>query len=162
MLNNDGKVTVEEHDLVETFNDHYINIVEKYSEEKPRNFVPDKFIAFNEIVQHYNIRPSIIKIRGKFGNSQNTGKFQFNSVTTPEILKLLKNIEDNKVEVTNKILRKLVKLSATVLSQQSADSKSNSIYKGVFPGNAKVTSVFLLESNRMIKIRAQILEKLLF
>ena len=115
-------------------------------------------------MQHYNIRPSIIKIREKFGNSQNTGKFQFNSVTTPEILKLFKNTEDKKVEVTNKILRKLVKLSATVLSQQSADSKSNSnrIYKGVFPGNAKVTSVFLLKSNRMIKIRAQILEKLLF
>ena len=47
-------------------------------------------MVINEIVQHYNGHPSIIKIREKFGNSQNRAKFQFNSVTTPEILNYLK------------------------------------------------------------------------
>ena len=36
---------------------------------------------------------------------------------------------------------KLVKLPATAISQPSADAIKNSIFKGVFPENAKVTSV---------------------
>ena len=41
MLIDNGKVIVEESDLVETFSDHYINIVEKSSGQKPCNFVWD-------------------------------------------------------------------------------------------------------------------------
>ena len=59
MLTDYGKVTVAESDLVETFNDHYINIVEKSSGQKPCNFVSetnsledDEIII--EIVQHYS------------------------------------------------------------------------------------------------------------
>lgn len=36
---------------------------------------------------------------------------------------------------------KLVKLPPTAISQPSADAIKNSIFKGVFPENAKVTSV---------------------
>ena len=39
MLINNGKVIIEESDLVKTFNDHHINIVEKLSGQKPCNFV---------------------------------------------------------------------------------------------------------------------------
>ena len=59
-----------------------------------------KFIRWwrviKEIAQDYNSHPSMIKVREKFDNSQNKGKFQFNSVTTPEILKLFKNIDAKK------------------------------------------------------------------
>ena len=41
MLIDNGKVIVAESDLVETFNDHNINIVEKSSGQKPYNFVWD-------------------------------------------------------------------------------------------------------------------------
>ena len=41
MLIGNGKVIVEEHDLVETFNHIYINMVEKSSGEKPRNYVSE-------------------------------------------------------------------------------------------------------------------------
>ena len=41
MLIDNGKVIVEESDLVETFSDHYINIVEKSSGQKSCNFVWD-------------------------------------------------------------------------------------------------------------------------
>ena len=34
MLTDNGKVIVDESDLVEAFNDHYINIVEKLTEQK--------------------------------------------------------------------------------------------------------------------------------
>ena len=44
MLIDNGKVIVEERDLAETFNDHYINIMEKSSGQKPCNFVSDTHI----------------------------------------------------------------------------------------------------------------------
>ena len=63
----------------------------------------------------------MIKKREKFGNSQDIGKFQFGCVTTPEILKLFKNIDDKKTAETDKIPLKPGKLSATVLSQTLTD-----------------------------------------
>ena len=44
MLIDNGKVIVEERDLAEAFNDHYINIMEKSSGQKPCNFVSDTHI----------------------------------------------------------------------------------------------------------------------
>ena len=62
-------------------------------------------------------------------------------MTTPEIIKLLKNIEDKKVVGTDKVPPKLVKLSATVLSQPLTDALNNSISKIIFPDNPKVAFV---------------------
>ena len=65
------------------------------SGQKPCNYVSDTNsvkvdMVINEIVQHYNNHPSIVKIRENFDNSQTVEVFQFNSVTTSEIYKLLK------------------------------------------------------------------------
>ena len=46
MLIGNGEVIVEESSLAETINDHYINIVEKSSEQKPRNFASDTQIQW--------------------------------------------------------------------------------------------------------------------
>ena len=146
MLIDNGKVIVEKSDLVETFNDHYINIVEKSSGQKPYNFVsdtnyPEDNAVINEIVQHYSNHPSILKIMENFDNSQTVEQFNFHSVTASEIYKLLKNIDDEKARRTDKIPPKLVKISPEVLSRPLADVINNSVSKGVFPDNAKVTSV---------------------
>ena len=101
MLIDNGKVIVEKSDLIETFNDHYINIVEKSSGQKPCKFVSDTNsleddVVINETVQQYSNYPSILKIRENFDNSQTAEQFQFNSVTTSEICKLLENIDKKK------------------------------------------------------------------
>ena len=124
-----SKVIVEERELTETFNDHYINIVGKSSGQKPCNFASDTYsleddVVTNEIVQHYSNQPRILKIRENFDNSQTVEKFQFNSVTTSEIYKLLKNIDDKKAAGTDKISPKLVKISAEVLSQPLSSNGS--------------------------------------
>ena len=143
MLIDNGKDIVEESDLAEKFNDHYINIVEKSSGQKPCNFVSDTNsledgVVINETVQHYSNYPSILKIRKNFDNSQNVEQFQLNSVTTSEVYKLLKNIDDKKATGTDNIPPKLVKISAEVLSQPLADAVYS---KAVFPDNAKIASV---------------------
>ena len=165
MLIDNGKVIVEESDLVETFNDHYINIVEKSSGQKPCNFVSDANsleddVVIDAIVQQYSNLPSILKIREIFDNSRTVEHFQFNNVTISEIYKLLKNIDDKKATGTDKIPPKLVKISAEVLSQPLADARNNSISQAesfltmhLFP---------LMTNNPMIKIKSQILEQLAF
>ena len=75
MLIDNGKVIVEKNDLVEKFNDHYINIVEKSSGRKPCNFASvtnslEDDVVINEIVQHYSNYPNILKIKKNFDNSQ--------------------------------------------------------------------------------------------
>ena len=164
MLNNNGKVIVEESDFVETFNDHKMNIVEKYLGRKPCNFVSDTSslendVVINEIVQQYSSHPSILKIRKNFDNSQTVEQFQFNSATTFEILKLLRNIDDKKATGIDKISPKLVKISGEVLSQLLADAINNSISKGVFPDNTKIVSFLLFTNNPIIKVKSHILEQ---
>ena len=77
----------------------YIHIytLEKSSgqKQKPCNFLSGTNslgdeVVIKEIVQHYSNHPSIFKIRENFDNSQTVEQFQFNSVTTSEIYKLLK------------------------------------------------------------------------
>ena len=159
MLIDNGEVIVEERELAETFNDHYINIVEKLSGQKPCNFISDKDsleddVVINEIAQHYGNHPSILKIKENFDNLQTVEQFQFDSVTTYEIYKLLKNIDDKKATGTDKTRPKLVKIFPEALSQPLADAINNSISKGVFPDNAKIASgsPFFKQSNDKNKV----------
>ena len=126
MLIDNGKVIVEEKDLVGKFNDQYINIVEKSSGQKPCNFVSDtnsleNDVVINEIKQHHSNRPSIPKRKKNFDSRQIVEQFQFNSVITSEVYKLLKNKNVKKATGTDKIPPKLVKISAEELSQPFAD-----------------------------------------
>ena len=63
-------------------------------------------------------------------------------MTSSEIHKLFKNIDDKKATGTDKIPPKLFKISVEVLSQPLADAIYNSISKGVFLDNAKIASVY--------------------
>ena len=76
-----------------------------------------------------------------FDNLQTVEQFKFNSVTTSEIHKLLKNIDDKKITGTDKTRPKLVKMSAEVFSLSLSVAINNSISKEVFPDNAKIASV---------------------
>ena len=50
MLTDNCKVIVKENNLAETFNDHYINIVEKLSRRKPCSFVSDTDSLEDDVV----------------------------------------------------------------------------------------------------------------
>ena len=56
----------------------------------------EKDVVIYEIVRYYSNYPSILKIRDNFDNSQTVEQFQFNIVTTSEMYKLLKNIDNKK------------------------------------------------------------------
>ena len=95
--------------------------MEKSLGQKPCNFVSDRNsleddVLINEIKEHCSNRPSILKIKENFDNSRTVEQFQFNSITTSEFHKILKNINVKKATGADEIPPKLVKISAEVLS----------------------------------------------
>ena len=72
MLIQNDKIITEEKDLVETFNKHYVNIVEKSSGIKPVNVAMrhnkcDNNAAINVIIEAYKNHPSVTKIKEIIG-----------------------------------------------------------------------------------------------
>ena len=72
MLIQNDEIITEEQDLVETFNKHYVNIVEKSSGTKPVNVAMrhnkcDNDTAINVIIEAYKNRPSVTKIKEIIG-----------------------------------------------------------------------------------------------
>ena len=103
MLIGHGKVIVEESELIEKFNDLWINIVEKSLGQKPCNFVSDTNsleddVVINEVVQHYSNHFRMLKIKENFGNSQTVEQFQYNIVTTSKVYQLLKIYTSKKLQ----------------------------------------------------------------
>ena len=103
MLIGHGKVIVEESELIEKFNDLWINIVEKSLGQKPCNFVSDTNsleddVVINEVVQHYSNHFRMLKIKENFDNSQTVEQFQYNIVTTSGVYQLLKIYTSKKLQ----------------------------------------------------------------
>ena len=42
-------VIVEEYDLLQTFNDHYINLIKRFFEEKSRSYVLDTNLLYDDV-----------------------------------------------------------------------------------------------------------------
>ena len=95
LIQNDEIIT--EVTLVEIFNKHYINIVEKSSGIKPVNVammhnICDNDTAINVIIEAYKNHPSVTKIKEIIERNTTKRFFKFDSVTKPYIKTLLKNI----------------------------------------------------------------------
>ena len=105
----------DEKELVELFNNHYINIVEKTSGKPPEysfgNYENNSDIV-NAIIKKYENHPSILKINENF-TPINT--FQLPKAEVSDINKLLKGINIKKATGPDTIPPKLGKLSANVI-----------------------------------------------
>ena len=70
MLINYDDVVTDDKTLVKTFNEHYINIVERSSGLKPEKMKFDNSLntsrnILHSIIDHYKNRPSILKIKSE-------------------------------------------------------------------------------------------------
>ena len=137
MLIQSDEIITEEKDLGETFNKHYVDIVEKSSEIKPINVammhnIWDNDTAINLITEAYKNRSSVTKIKEMIEKNTTEPSFKFDSVTKPYITTLLKNIDIKKATGVDKIPPKLVKLSANILSEPLAKTVNDSLTMGIF------------------------------
>ena len=146
MLIQNDEIITEEKDLVETFKQHYINIVEKSSGIKPVNVamthnICDNDTTTNVINEAYKNHPIVTKIKEIIEKNTNKRSFKFDFVTKPYIATLLKTIYIKKATCVDRITPKLVKLSANILSEPLTKTINNSLSMGIFPDDAKISAV---------------------
>ena len=147
MLRDDEKMITDEKKLVQLFNDHYINIVERSCGFKPEKVEFDigssnKNEVLSPVLEKYRNHPSIVKIL-KNKNLQSSSISILSSscgskITTEEINTNLKSLNSKKTPGIDKIPTKRVKLASDFLAEPLSIAI---ISTSTFPNNAKIASV---------------------
>ena len=144
----------DEKKLVQLFNDHFINIVERSCGFKPEKVEFDmgssnKNEGLSSILDKYRNHPSIVKIlksRNLQSSSISIPSSNWGSkITTKEINTVLKSLNSKKAPEIDKIPTKLVKLASDILAEPLPIAITNSISTSTFPNNAKIASVVLID-----------------
>ena len=148
MLREDEKIITDEKKLVQLFNDHYINIVERSCGFKPEKVEFDigssnKNEVLSSILDKYRNHPSIVKILKNKNLQSSSISIPSSSwgskITTEEINTILKSLNSKKAPGIDKIPTKLVNLASDFLAEPLPIAINNSI--STFPNNAKIASV---------------------
>ena len=129
--------------LVEMFNKHYVNIVEKTSGIAPKNpgnpldpKLDQKTIP--EIVENYWNHPSIIKIKEIVKEKLS---FDFPEATAEDINKIIKSLNPNKATGPDRIPLKIIKTAANVIDSHLAYIINKDLKENKFSENAKTALV---------------------
>lgn len=136
-----GETFVEnEKELVEMFNNHYINIVENISGKPP----DDSFKNLNdaeavkEIILKFENHPSILKIKENFTPSE---KFEIPKAEVSDINSLLKKINTKKATGPDTLPPKLLRMSANVVDSHFCNVVNKDLSIFSYADDAKVASV---------------------
>ena len=127
----------DEHILVEMFNNHYINIVEKSSGIAPNSIgnpmdpEQDKNTV-EKIIQHYKNHPSIKKIKNNFLNSK---PFDFPEPTVKDINTIIKSLDPKKATGPDGIPIKIIKHALNIIDSHfcniiKKDLREKKIFRG--------------------------------
>ena len=150
MLRDDEKMITDEKKLVQLFNDHYINIVERSCGFKPEKVEFDigssnKNEVLSSILDKYRNHRSIVKILKNKNLQSSSISIPSSSwgskITTEEINTILKSLNSKKAPGIDKIPTKLVKLASDFLAEPLLIVINNSISTSTVPNNAKIASV---------------------
>ena len=113
----DGDLISNEKEIVELFNQNYINIVENSSGKKPSS-LGDCLNAFQdeltvkEIISVYSNHPSIQNITSVFNTDS---KFDLPKTTASDVNKIIKSLDTNKTTGPDGIPANFVQMSASVI-----------------------------------------------
>ena len=130
--------------LAETFNDQYVNIVEKTTGSPPVS-IPNNGLdivntaeTINLIIQHFTYHPSIKAIRE---NNQLIEPFHIPLAQISDIQDILKNINIKKSAGPGMILPSLVKMCSNVIDRPLTDIVNHIVVNCIFPDSAKIAHV---------------------
>ena len=136
-----GNFIDDERELVEMFNNHYINIVEKTSGKPPadsfKNYTNNRDILL-EVIKKYEHHPSIKTIKS-INNSSD--KFILPKAQVSDINSLLKGINIKKVTGPDTIPHKLVRMSADIIDSHLCNLINMDIDNDDFSDGGKIASV---------------------
>ena len=136
MLQDKGNIVSDEPVLVKTFNEHYMNIVEKSCGKKPTNISQEygdmsDAEAIHLICKNFENHQSIKELRRNLVESAPPAQSKNPVyVSSEDAKKLLKNIDQKKSTGIDKIPPKLVQLPGDILSTPLSNAINNSISKG--------------------------------
>ena len=102
--------------------------------------------VIDRIIKSYQNHPSVLKIKDKFGSDLNS--FDFQQIKAPEVKKLLKEIDIKKAVGVDTIPPKLIKTGADIIAEPLTQAINCCLRQGIFPENAKVTSVVPLHKGK--------------
>ena len=130
-------------ELVELFNGHYINIVEKPSGKKPLSLgnssdASQDEMTVKEIISIHSNHPSIRKIKN-LCVPKNT--FDLPSASTSDISKIIKSSNVNKAKGPDGIFAKFVKISANIIDCHLANIINNDVSLNKYSIDAKAATV---------------------
>ena len=124
MLINDDDMVTNDKTLAKTFNEHYINTVERSSGLKPEkmefeNSLDTSRNILHSVIDRYKNHPSILKIKSEVSSkSCSDSDFSRNIlVTSDEVEKILKSLNPKKAAGTDRLPIKLIKLASEFLSK---------------------------------------------
>ena len=147
----EGKnVITDEYKISQTFNKHYIIIIEKSCGKKP-NKIGTTLGSLNDsdvidrIIKSYQNDPSVLKINNKFGSDFISFDFQ---QVKPEVKRLLKEIGIKKAEGVDTIPPQLIKIGANIIAEPISKAVNCCLRQGIFPDNAKIASVVPVDKGK--------------
>ena len=147
MLINDDEMVTDDKTLAKTFNEHYINTVERSSGLKPEKMEFENPLntsrnILHGIIDRYKNHPSILKIKSEVSSTSCSNRdFSRNIlVTSDEVEKMLKSLNSKKTAGIDRLPIKLVKLASEVLSKPLSIAMNDSITSSTFLDRAKLVA----------------------
>ena len=139
----DGDPISNEKEIVELFNQNYINIVENSSGKKPSSLgdclnASQDELTVKEIISLYSNHPSIQKIKSLFNTDS---KFDLPKPTAKDINKIVKSLDTNKATRPDGIPTKFVQMSANVIDCHLSNIITCDISKNKYSKHAKIAKV---------------------
>ena len=130
---------------------------------KITNQSKDDLSVIDEIIRTYQNYPIVKQIKNVIttSNTLNPIYFNFEPTNPVEVQKSLKNIDTKKATGFDKVPPKLMKLSAEILSAPLSIAINNSLEYGVFPDDAKITSVVPYDKVSILNNFSKIYEKII-
>ena len=142
-IEKDGELISNEKELVEIFNENYINIVEKSSGKKPSSIgdclnASEDVSTVKEIIARYSNHPSIQKIKNSFSFNS---RFELPKPTASDINKIIKSLDTNKATGPDGISAKYVKISANIIDSHLSNIISYDLSDNQYSEHAKTAAV---------------------
>ena len=150
-LVHNNQIVTDDYELTEILNNHYINIVEKTSGQKPCKIADtvetdDDRQLVGLILDKYKGHPSVHAIRER---SDISNSFSFHEVQHHEVWALLRSLDGKKSTGEDQIPPKLVHLAADELTAPLTFAINSCLQNHRFPDRGKRTAVCPLDKGEV-------------
>ena len=142
ILSEKDDIIKEEKIIAKTLNNHFTDITKSLKLKKVKSF--DNKNKINDIIDYFQDRNSISKIKETFNPSQNS-MFEFSLFKKEDIVFTISNLPQNKATISNDIPVTILKDSLQIYSGKLTEILNNCLEHQIFPDvlkKAEITPVF--------------------